>query len=157
MLGGDFTMRKPKTDPNRNRRVNFWLGEEDYGRLKTLAVQRNRSISETMRELVIHQLNIAAAKSDEDSIRKYMREELENVMKPKVERIIKLLMRIGIMSTSFCFFNLKLVDAIIPPDAEGKRSYEELFTEAKKDSAVYLYISDAHLEAAFREFDKNHQ
>ena len=134
-------MRKLKTDPNRNRRVNFWLGEEDYERLKNLAVQRNRSVSEAMRELVIHQLNIAATKSDEDYIRKFIREELENVMKSKVERIIKLLIRTGIMSTSFCFFTLKLVDAIIPPDTDGKRSYEEILNEAKKDAAAYLYMA----------------
>ena len=104
-----------------------------------------------------HQLNIAATKSDEDYIRKYIREELENVMKPKIERIIKLLMRTGIMSTSFCFFNLKLIDAIIPPGADGKRSYEEILNEAKKDAAAFLYIRDAHLETVYREFEKNNQ
>ena len=145
-------MEKKKRD---GRKVNFWLKDEEYNKLASLASEKNRTMSEIVRELIFKQLAIDGAVDGSDIIRNHIRAELENVMKPKVERIIKLLMRTGIMSTSFCFFTLKLIDAIIPPDADGKRSYEELLNEAKKDSAAYLYISDAHLETVFREFEKN--
>ena len=139
------------------KKVNFWLKDDEYKKLASLASEKNRTMSEMVRELIFKQLAIDGAVDGSDIIRNQIHAELENVMKPKVERIIKLLMRTGIMSTSFCFFTLKLVDAIIPPDADGKRSYEEILNEAKKDAAAYLYISDAHLETVYREFEKNNQ
>jgi len=136
-----------------NRRVNFFLGEDDYKKLQNIAAQKNNNVSETMRELIMRQLNVAATTSDIDFIRRQIREELETILQPQINRLAKLLMRIGMMTISMCYFTSKIVHIFVP--LEDRRSYEELMAECKHNAAAYLNMRDASLDAAFREFEKN--
>ena len=129
------------------------LSPDTYEALKKIAAVQHRPVSELIRGYISQGLNVDKSKQDIDFIRKQIREELDIMIKPQINRLAKLLMRIGMMTISFCYFNSKLVHFFAPLDE--RVSYEELMSECKHNAAAYLNIRDASLDAAFKEFDEN--
>jgi hypothetical protein len=135
--------------------LTFAASEKTKSELETIAAKRHISVSELIRDYIDKGMNIDKTASDIDFIRKQIREELDIMLKPQINRLAKLLMRIGMMTISFCYFNSKLVHYFTPLDE--RVSYEELMSECKHNAAAYLNMRDATLDAAFREFDDNNQ
>ena len=131
------------------------LSPKSYDALRQIAAAQNRPVSELIRKYISDGMNVDRASADIDFIRKQIREELDIMLKPQINRIAKLLMRIGMMTISFCYFNSKIVHRFVP--FTDRTSYEELLAECKHDAAAYLNMRDASLDAAFREFDENNQ
>ena len=140
-----------KTIPN--TRMSFAVSERMKGELDVIAAKRHITVSELIRDYIDKGMDVDKAAQDIDFIRKQIREELDLIIKPQVNRLAKLLMRIGMMTISFCYFNSKLVHLFAPLDE--RVSYEELMTECKHNAAAYLNMRDASLDAAFRDFDEN--
>ena len=140
-----------KTIPN--IRMSFAISEKMKSELDTVAAKRHITVSELIRDYIDKGMNVDKTASDIDFIRKQIREELDVMLKPQINRLAKLLMRIGMMTISFCYFNSKLVYLFVPMD--DRTSYEELMAECKHNAAAYLNMRDASLDAAFREFDEN--
>ena len=129
------------------------LSPKTYEALRKIAAAQNRPVSELIRKYIIDGMNADRASADIDFIRKQIREELDIMLKPQINRLAKLLMRIGMMTISFCYFTSKIVHLFVPfTDRVG---YEELMAECKHNAAAYLNMRDASLDAAFREFDEN--
>ncbi|MDR0311660.1 MAG: ribbon-helix-helix protein, CopG family [Acidobacteriota bacterium] len=129
------------------------LSSKTYEALQQIAAAQHKPVSELIRKYINDGMNVDRASADIDFIRKQIREELDNMLKPQINRLAKLLMRIGMMTVSFCYFNSKLVHMFAPLDE--RVSYEELMAECKHNAAAYLNMRDASLDAAFREFDEN--
>ena len=142
---------KSKTLPN--IRMSFAISEKMKSELDTIAAKRHITTSELIRDYIDKGTNIDKTASDIDFIRKQIREELDIMLKPQINRLAKLLMRIGMMTISFCYFNSKIVHLFVP--IKDRTSYEELMAECKHNAAAYLNMRDASLDAAFREFDEN--
>jgi hypothetical protein len=140
-----------KTLPN--TRMSFAVSEKMKSELDTIAAKRHITVSELIRDYIDKGMNIDKTASDIDFIRRQLREELDAMLKPQINRLAKLLMRIGMMDISFCYFNSKLVHMFVP--IKDRTSYEELMAECKHNAAAYLNMRDASLDAAFREFDEN--
>lgn len=131
------------------------LSSQTYEALQKVAAVQGKPVSELIRKYISDGLNVDKTASDIDFIRKQIREELDLMLKPQVNRLAKLLMRIGMMTVSFCYFNSKLVHYFAPLDE--RVGYEELMSECKHNAAAYLNMRDATLDAAFREFDEGNQ
>jgi predicted transcriptional regulator len=129
------------------------LSPEMHEALQKIAAVQHKPVSEIIRKYIDQGLNVDKTASDIDFIRKQIREEMEIMLKPQVNRLAKLLMRIGMMTVSFCYFNSKLVHMITP--LKERTGYEELMAECKHNAAAYLNMRDASLDAAFKEFDAN--
>jgi hypothetical protein len=110
-------------------------------------------VSELIRKHIADGMNADRASADIDFIRKQLREELDIMLKPQINRLAKLHMRVGMMTVAFCYFTSKLVHMFVP--VKDRVSYEELMTECKHNAAAYLNMRDATLDVAFREFDEN--
>lgn len=124
----------------------------DYESLKKLSATTHKPMAELIRKYISDGMNADKTSQDIDFIRHQIREEMELVLKPQINRIAKLLMRIGMMSIAFCYFTSKIIYHFVPfPD---RQSYDELMREAKHNAAAYLNVRDASLDAAFREFDE---
>ena len=129
------------------------LSPQTYEALQQIAAVQHRPVSELIRKYIADGMNADRASADIDFIRKQIREELDIMLKPQINRLAKLLMRIGMMTISFCYFNSKLVHMFVP--VKDRTGYEELMAECKHNAAAYLNMRDASLDAAFREFDEN--
>ena len=114
-----------KTIPN--GRMSFAVSAEMKGALDTLAAKRHITVSELIRDYIDKGMNIDKTAQDIDFIRKQIREELDIMLKPQINRMAKLLMRIGMMTVSFCYFTSKLVHLFVP--VKDRVSYEELMAE----------------------------
>jgi hypothetical protein len=129
------------------------LSPKTYEALQQIAAVQGKPVSELIRKYISDGMNVDKTSADIDFIRKQIREELDSMLKPQVNRLAKLLMRIGMMTISFCYFNSKIVHRFVP--FTDRTSYEELLAECKHNAAAYLNMRDASLDAAFREFDEN--
>ncbi len=133
--------------------ITVKIRQSEYDSLKKLSSKTHKPIAEIVRGFIRAGMSIESSKDDIDFIRKQLREELDIMLKPQVNRLAKLLMRIGMMTISFCYFNSKIIENFVP--FEDMESYEELMTNAKHSAAAYLNMRDAALDAAFKEFEEN--
>ena len=129
------------------------LTPQVYEALQQIAAVQRKPVSAIIRKYIEQGLNVDKTAQDIDFIRRQIREEMEAILKPQINRLAKLLMRIGMMTVSFCYFTSKIVHLFVP--IRDRRSYEELMSECKHNAAAYLNMRDASLDAAFREFDEN--
>jgi len=144
-------LQKVKTLPN--IRMSFAVSEKMKAELDVVAAKRHITSSELIRDYIDKGMNVDKTASDIDFIRKQIREELEIMIKPQVNRLAKLLMRIGMMTVSFCYFTSKIVHLFVP--LSERTSYEELMGQCKHEAAAYLNMRDAALDAAFQAFKEN--
>ena len=129
------------------------LTPETLDSLKRTAAAQHTTVSEIIRKYIDQGLNVDKTKGDIDFIRTNIREELDLIIKPQINRLAKMLMRIGVMTISSCFFTSKIVYHFVP--FSDKEAYDKLMKEAKHNAAAYLSVRDSTLEEAFKEFDKN--
>ena len=144
-------LQKMKTLPH--IRMSFAVSEKMKSELEVIAAKRHITSSELIREYIDKGMNVDKTASDIDFIRKQIREELEIMIKPQINRLAKLLMRIGMMTVSFCYFTSKIVHLFVP--LSERTSYEELIGQCKHDAAAYLNMRDSALDAAFQAFKDN--
>ena len=133
--------------------MTFAVSKKMKSELETIAAKRHIPVSELIRDYIDKGMNIDKTASDIDFIRKQLREELDIMIKPQINRLAKLHMRVGMMTVSFCYFASRLFHMFLSLD--DRQSYDELMHECKHNAAAYLNMRDATLDAAFKEFDEN--
>jgi len=133
--------------------MSFAITEQRKSELEVLAVKQHITTSELIRIYIDRGMNIDKTASDMDFIRTQIREEINLALKPQINRLAKLLMRIGMMTVSFCYFTSKIVHLFVP--FTDRMSYEELMAQCKHDSAAYLNTHDSSLDMAFQAFSEN--
>ena len=143
-----MALQKLRTAPC--TRMSFAVTEEKKSELDVIAAKQHITTSELVRGYIDKGMNIDKTVSDIDFIRSQIREELDIMLKPQINRLAKLLMRIGMMTVSFCYFTSKIVHLFVP--LEERTSYEELLSTCKHDAAAYLNMRDSALDAAFQTF-----
>ena len=132
--------------------MSFAISEKMKAEIDVIAAKLHITTSELIRDYIDKGMNVDKTASDIDFIRKQIREELEIMLKPQINRLAKLLMRIGMMTVSFCYFTSKIVHLFVP--LNERTSYEEMIAQAKHDAAAYLNMRDSSLDAALQSFKK---
>jgi len=127
-----------------NSKISFWVTEDKYKLLQGLAKTRNLSLSEYVRQMLDDGASIDGCKNDIDFIRKHIREELTNIVDPKIERIIKLIVKSGIVSAAGYFLNAEMLAEFIPPTRQ--RELQNVLLESKKQGIVYFRLTDQEIE-----------
>ena len=141
-------MEKKKQE---GKKVNFWLKDDEYQKLASVAFEKNRSMSEILRELIFKQLGIDGANDGLDIIRNMFREEIKIQLKVQIERLIKIIIKIGMIEVSSFFYEKALLK-LTNPALE-----EELREQALKEAAAYLGMRNSRAaEEAYKEFTENY-
>ncbi len=141
-------MAKRKTNPEEHKRsVRFKAKSiED---MEKLAAVRSISVSDIVREFVEKGLAVDGYKSDIDFITEIIHKELKEVLEPQINRIVKMLMKIGKVSAGTMYSNLSLIQLISDEDQEA---FYEMINRSlrlgveymkKKDVEVDQYLSQA--------------
>jgi len=133
------------------RKVSFWATETQFQKVEAIAKKRGTTISETYRFLVEQQLSTEAIKSDTDFIRKQLRDELEIAFEKRMNRIIKLLIKIGSICYPLAYYNTMLGAAL---SAGHDLDYHQMLANAKRDGARYLGVANEAVDVAFVEMFK---
>ena len=141
-------MAKRKTNSEEHKRsVRFKAKSiED---MEKLAAVRSISVSDIVREFVEKGLAVDGYKSDIDFITEIIHKELKEVLEPQINRIVKMLMKIGKVSAGTMYSNLSLIQLISDEDQEA---FYEMINRSlrlgveymkKKDVEVDQYLSQA--------------
>lgn len=128
-------------------RLSFALTEDMKKELDKLSVKLHISTSELIRKYVEEGMSVDKSKDDIDFIRKQIREELNSVMDGYMNRIIKLLIRIGTMTITMCFFTSRLLYVLVAKHID-KVNYDSMFNDAKKKAGAFLGIKDKSIDEA---------
>jgi hypothetical protein len=117
--------------------------------MEKLAAARGISVSDIVREFVEKGLAVDGYKSDIDFITEIIHKELKEVLEPQINRIVKMLMKIGKVSAGTMYSNLSLIQLISDEDQEA---FYEMINRSlrlgveymkKKDVEVDQYLSQA--------------
>ncbi len=117
--------------------------------MKKLAAVRGVFVSDIVREFVEKGLAVDGYKSDIDFITEIIHKELKEVLEPQINRIVKMLMKIGKVSAGTMYSNLSLIQLISDEDQEA---FYEMINRSlrlgveymkKKDVEVDQYLSQA--------------
>lgn len=141
-------MARKKINPEEHKRsVRFKAKSiED---MEKLAAARGISVSDIVREFVEKGLAVDGYKSDIDFITEIIHKELKEVLEPQINRIVKMLMKIGKVSAGTMYSNLSLIQLISDEDQEA---FYEMINRSlrlgveymkKKDVEVDQYLSQA--------------
>jgi hypothetical protein len=122
----------------KNVKRSIDLTPKTMNQLNTIASKRGIHTSVLIREYIDQGMTIEKSKDDIDFIRKQIREELESVMDKHMNRIIKLLIKIGVPACAMMFFTSQLLYSFVKEHIE--KSYDTMLNDARKKAATYLNL-----------------
>ena len=136
-----------KTEPTQQLSVK--LKPRDYEALQMLSAKTHKPMSEIARSYILQGMGVEKTKDDIDFIRKQIREEIYACMDGYQNRIIKLLVKIGTLTVSMCFFTSKLL-YILLAGRKDRIPYDDMFNEAKKKTGAFLGLKDSSIDEVCR-------
>ena len=134
-----------RTSEDKNKRsIRFEAGT--MKELKKLAGRTNVTVSDIVREYVKKGLTIDSYKEDTDLIREIVREELKDVLEPQVNRIVKMLMKIGKVSAGTMYSTLNLIHTISDQEQQDQQEYFEMVARCLRLGVDYMKKKDTEID-----------
>lgn len=135
-------MKKKKSNSDEHKRsVRFKA--KSIEEMEKLAAIRGVSVSDIVREYVEKGLTVDGYKNDMDFITEIIHRELKEVLEPQVNRIVKLLMKIGKASAGTMYSNLKLVQLITDED---EQAYFDMVNKSLRLGVDYMKKKDVEVD-----------
>ena len=112
--------------------------------LQKLAALQHISLAQLLRNFIDKGLTVDGHKDGIDFIRRHIRDEINNSINPRMERLIKLQVKGGIVSAAAYFLNAEMLAEFISPSRQ--RELQDVLLESKKQGVVYFRLNDQELE-----------
>ena len=135
------------------RKISVRILSDTYASLEALAASRQITPSELIREYIDKGLSVDATLADMDNIRAHIRAELESYLRPQVDRIIKCVVKGGIVSSAGYFLTAKALADFVPPEFQVE--YEDALLESKKLGIAHMQVKDSKVEEFMTQSEKN--
>ncbi len=119
--------------------------------MKKLAAVRGISVSDIVREFVEKGLAVDGYKSDIDFITEIIHKELKEVLEPQINRIVKMLMKIGKVSAGTMYSNLSLIQLISDEDQEA---FFEMINRSLRLGVEYMKKKDVEIDQYLSQADE---
>lgn len=136
-----------------NYRRSVYLDEKTYEIIDSLAAKKHIKPAALMRELIEKGLSIEKTKDDMDFIRMQIRKELQDVMEPYMNRIIKLEVKIGTMSVLSAMAGARMLSKI---NFKSGLTYHEVLEDTKKEAAAYLRVKEERMDYTLHRMETQH-
>lgn len=118
------------------QQVHLRLNGDTYKKVKALAKENEESVSETLRILINDGLACKVTEENTDIIAVTVRQQLEIVLKPHIERLAALSSKSGHMSATAAFLNVQALMDLVP--TENRRNVRQMYENARKKAAAYM-------------------
>ena len=141
-------MKKSNSDEHK-RSVRFKA--KSIEEMEKLAAIRGLTVSDIVREFVEKGLAVDGYKNDIDFITEIIHRELKEVLEPQVNRIVKLLMKIGKASAGTMYSNLKLVQLVTDED---EQAYFEIVNKSLRLGVEYMKKKDVEVDQYLGQSDE---
>ena len=140
---------KAKNSEELKRSIRFEA--DTIKEVQKIAALKNVSVSDIVRDYVKKGLTIDSYKKDTDLISEIVKEELKDVLEPQVNRIVKMLMKIGKVSAGAMYSNLNLIHHIT--DQEHKEFYE-MINQSFRLGVDYMKKKDIEIDGYLGQSDE---
>lgn len=107
-----------------------------HDQIQTIADNKGVNFSDVVRDLVNKGLSERVYEENTDLIAWVVRQQLDIVMKPHIERLAALSSKSGHMSAAAAFLNAQALQDLVPK--ENRREVKEMFEKARKKAAEYM-------------------
>lgn len=125
----------PKYIPGR-RTLSVLLTEEEYNQVKVIASKTNKSMSELARSYINRGVCGEITENNIDFLAPIIREQLQSVLDPKMERLIALQAKTCIQASTSTYLTADAILKFVPP---GQRTeVKESYDAAKKQAIIYM-------------------
>ena len=123
--------------------------KETFDKLQRLAVNKNQNVSEIIRQLVNKGLNLESSREDIDFIADIIRQELNSIYRledikeildKQTNRLAKMMMKIGKMSTGQLFLLINLFLQIV--DSADEDKFDEVLEKSMRNGVNYMQKKD---------------
>lgn len=124
--------------------ITVRVKEKTYESLKVLAAQNHVTIIEVIRRFIDKGIKVDAYKEDVDLIAQVVRQEVKAQMTPQIERLVKILMKIGKISAGLYYTTIKTLMRMV--GASKAQTFKELATESRKLGIKYMKYKDNEID-----------
>lgn len=118
------------------KRFSVSVDEETYKVIQKRAAASGESMADVTRKLIKEGLTSKVTEENTDLIAKIIRQQLEIVIKPHIERLAALSSKSGHMSATAAFLNVQALMDLVPK--ENRRNVLEMYENARKKAVVYM-------------------
>ena len=134
--------------------------KETFEKLERLAVNRNQNVSEVIRQLVNKSLNLESSREDIDFIADIIRQELNSIYRledikeildKQTNRLAKMMMKIGKMSTGQLFLLISMFLEIVDSADEGKP--DAIIDKSMRNGVAYMQKKDFQVNDFLQDID----
>ncbi|MFZ3131973.1 MAG: hypothetical protein WA125_12935 [Desulfosporosinus sp.] len=117
-------------------RFSLSIDEATYQAIQTRVAASGKSEADVTRELIKRGLASDWIDENTDLIAWVVRQQLEIVLKPHIERLAALSSKSGHMSTTAAFLNVQALMDLVPK--EQRKDVRVMYESARKKAAAYM-------------------
>lgn len=122
---------------NKNReRINVTFDIDSYNQIKQIASKENKSMSEVVREWSMQGLNGTLTKDNLDFIVPIIREQLNSILTPSIERLASLSAKTCIQAGVSAYLTAETISKLVP--VELQEEVEVTYYAARKKAVKYM-------------------
>lgn len=118
------------------KRYSLSVDDETYEKIENIVNMTGSSRADVTRDLIKRGLASEWLDENVDSIAKIVREQMEIVMKPHIERLAKLSSKSGHMSATAAFLNVQALMDLVP--TERRKDVRTMYESARKKAVAYM-------------------
>lgn len=122
------------------------LDRETYKTLNNIAVNKNEPLANIIRETIKEGLINKITEENADLIAVTVRQQLEIVLKPHIERLAALSSKSGHMSATAAFLNVQALMDLVP--TEKRKDVLAMYESARKKAVAYMRTNTKDWEVA---------
>lgn len=116
--------------------IHLRVDDELYETIGNIANKSGESKAEVVRELVRKGLQKEITEDNSDYLATLIREQMDIVIKPHVERLAAISSKSGHMSATAAFLNVQSLIDLVP--AERRKEPKEMYEKARKKAVLYM-------------------
>ena len=115
-------------------KISIYISERAYEDLKKLSVKKRTSMANLVRNFVTKGLNVENHDENEEEFRRMIHDELTDVFKKEIERLIKLQVKSTKASAITMYTGLQIMSESFADDV----SFARVVASASKQAAAYM-------------------
>ncbi|NCC78384.1 MAG: hypothetical protein EOM07_02125 [Clostridia bacterium] len=124
------------------------MTDDDYKKIKNLAHKRGIMVTELLREFIDQGLQEKLAEENLDLVASVVRQQLDAVMKPHIERLASISSKAGHMSATSTFLNAQALVELVPK--ERQRDIRTMYENARKKAVEYMRVKTSDFDNEYK-------
>lgn len=121
--------------PTKRPRIYVTLTPEIYGQIKNMARKNQSNNSDVARELIEKGLNLEVTQQNLDYMSIFLREQLNDVLRPFMDRMISLQAKTCIQAGTAAYLSAESIRKFVPP--EEQMEVIDSYEAARKKALEY--------------------